>query len=74
MRMTAAERREREGNAWAKRIIDKAMRLREKERETLTLRSELRHAEKTPCCGGRRGKPVVEKQNEQIKAEIEKRQ
>lgn len=31
MRMTAVERREQEGNAWAKRIIDEALRIRNDE-------------------------------------------
>ena len=72
--MTAVERREQDGNAWAKRMIDEAMRLRDKERELLTLRSELSNAEKRLAAADTEGKPVVEKQIKQIKAEIEKRQ
>lgn len=71
--MTAVERREQDGNAWAKRMIDEALRLRDKERELLTLRSELRHAEKRLAVADEEGKPVVEKQIEQIKAEMKRK-
>lgn len=69
-----AEQREQEAKAFAKRMVEEAMRLRDKERELLTLRSELSHAEKCLAAADTEGKPVVEKQIEQIKAEIEKRQ
>lgn len=69
-----AEQREQEAKAFAKRMVEEALRLRDKEREPLTLRSELSHAEKRLAAADTEGKPVVEKQIEQIKAEIEKRQ